>query len=194
MPTPEQLSTLLARLARGDGAGPHRRAGGRGFVSSRRVRDEAVCDGTHSSQPVTSRQSAAGSRASRTGAPKPSGRRRAVSRADCGAAPLPPAGAGARGRSRRAAGARDDRSPRVQRRRRCVARHGPWRTSGDWWDAGAVSRRAVIGADRLGSRRVGRRARRWRACIASSAIATTDGWFIEGCSTDQASQEPVGLR
>ena len=54
-PTPEQLSTLLARLGALLGTGPLRRARRRRHGSSRRLRDGGICDGSRGKKPQRKR-------------------------------------------------------------------------------------------------------------------------------------------
>ena len=123
-PTPEQLSTLLARLGALMGQD---RFGAPASVDTerpRRVRDDGVRDGSRRKEPRRPQRTQRRSFSRlelcglcvRVSSPQPSALRRV------GAAPLPPAGAGARGGRRRPSRARHDRSPRLRRRRRHALR------------------------------------------------------------------------
>ena len=155
-PTPEQLSTLLARLGAlmGQdriGAPAHGR-----FVSSRRVRDEAVCDrARRSTQRSRSTQTNTFVTQDRDLRTPRALRARLSSSLRCAAAVsrCPRACAV----DRRPPGARHDRSPRLAGGARACACAGPWRTSGEWW--------AGVEQDRRPSQRPG-----------TAGIATSGTW------------------
>ena len=129
---------------RADGAGPHRRAGDGRLVPSRRVRDEAVRDRSRRRSQITRSTQPEIADDPRSSQPRDRQTLRALR-------PLRrcrPRCAAAASRCRRASAVDATAVPCASRRiaaasraARCCSAAGPWRTSGEWWDASAQASR-----------------------------------------------------